>query len=149
ANVQDVSRDGRVLIALGEPRGGILALAPGATREQELTLHNHSRAVSLSADGQKVLLSASDGGVYLRSTDGATAPVRLGDGAALALSPDARYVTTCQRKSGSELQVVPTGPGDPRTLPLAGIEAWCDRWGDVNSWTPDGKDVIFAGREPG
>ncbi|MFY9549924.1 MAG: protein kinase, partial [Thermoanaerobaculia bacterium] len=94
--LHDVSREGRVLLALEHSREGIVGLPPGEGKERDLSWHDWSRPVDLTPDGTTLLFDETgEGGgaaygVYLRATDGSPA-VRLGDGRGLALSPDGRW----------------------------------------------------------
>src|SRR5262249_13189230 len=72
---------------------------------------------------------------YLRSTDGSD-PVRLGEGRALALSPDSE--TALVRGIDGKLQVVPTGAGQPRTVNPPG------RLHDACGILPTGRLVCWA-----
>src|SRR5262249_55577893 len=95
--LRDVNRDGRVLFTHDSTRLGIFALPPGETKERDLSWFDWSLVRDFSLDGKTVLFdeSAEGGGpnysVYLRKTDGSPA-VRLGDGAAMAISPDGKWV---------------------------------------------------------
>ena len=83
------------------------------------------------------------GAVYKRRTDGSPA-VRLGEGTAFALSPDGKWALASQ---GPEVRpiLLPTGPGQPRGLPLTGIALIAGH----ASFFPDGNRVIVLGVEPG
>src|SRR6185436_9512433 len=91
--LQDLSREGRMLVTRDTQRNEILALPPGETKERELTWLDYSLPAAVSSDGKMVLFSESgEGGgagysVYIRKTDGSPA-VRLGEGGAQQLSPD-------------------------------------------------------------
>jgi hypothetical protein len=56
--------------------------------------------------------------VYLRGTDGSPA-VRLGDGTALALSPDGRWAIA--RSASPHLDLIPTGAGAVRRIERPGL----------------------------
>ena len=78
--------------------------------------------------------------------DGA-APVKLGEGAALALSRDGRWVLTCLiRSTPTQIVLLPTGAGEPRTFPKDEIEHGS---GILGTFLPDGKNILFVGHEPG
>src|SRR5580698_5051733 len=95
--VQDISRDGRVLLTADKTRLSISALAPGETRERSLSWFDWSLLTDLSADGKTIVFSESgeaEGGsdsILLRKTDGSPA-VRLGEGGFGRLSPDGQWV---------------------------------------------------------
>jgi eukaryotic-like serine/threonine-protein kinase len=149
--LQDVSRDGRaVLLMRGNPRGGIVSLAPDAPKERDLSWFDYSTVADLSADGRTLLFyewgEAVGGSVtaYLRRTDGSAA-VRLGEGRPLALSPDGRWALTVQPTSPPQIVLLPTGPGEPRGLPRGTIGEYFD-WA---AWSPDGRTIFFAGQDSG
>ncbi len=76
-----------------------------------------------------------------------SAPVRLGEGYALALSPDGRWVLTCLiRSTPTQIVLQPTGAGEPKTFPKDEIEHASGRFG---TFLPDGKRILFVGHEPG
>ncbi|MGH9317795.1 MAG: protein kinase domain-containing protein, partial [Thermoanaerobaculia bacterium] len=94
--LHDVSRDGRVLLARDSVRARMVVLPRGETSERDLSWLDLSAVNDISADGRTVLFGEQgEGGggtgvVYVRKTDGSP-PVRLGEGYALALSPDKKW----------------------------------------------------------
>jgi WD40 repeat protein len=82
------------------------------------------------------------GAIYLRATDGAAA-IRLGDGSGLGLSPDGRWVLSRPFPSSEAFLLLPTGPGQQRSLEHKGI--MIDS-GDSGGFLPDGKRAVFLGR---
>ncbi|HEX6906463.1 MAG TPA: hypothetical protein VF154_07655 [Terriglobales bacterium] len=52
---------------------------------------------------------------YVRKTDGSPA-VLLGEGAAVALSPDGKWVVAQSPGSPAQLRLLPTGVGEARVL---------------------------------
>jgi eukaryotic-like serine/threonine-protein kinase len=144
--VQDISPQGRVLLAKDEGRISLMCLAAGQSKERDLSWFDVSLAEDISADGKTLLISENaeggglTGSIYLRQTDGSDA-VRLGDGIAKALSPDGKWVLAVVRdKSSSQLSLIPTGPGELRLLERGGVQVY--RRG---GWFPDGKRILIAG----
>ena len=92
--LQDI-RNGMPLILTDQKRIGLRGLAPGGKEEKELGWLGWSIPGDISRDGKKVLFEEeADGGgpnytVFLRDTDGSP-PVRIGEGNALAISPDSK-----------------------------------------------------------
>jgi len=144
--LQDVARDGRVLLTRDVQRVGMVGLAPGASKESDLSWLDWSAPTDLSADGKMLLfLESGEGGgenysAYIRTTDGAPA-VRLGDGAAYALSPDEKWVIAGDIRNQLESTLLPTGAGESRKLTHGGVALVRARW------LPDGKRYIFLGNE--
>jgi Tol biopolymer transport system component len=147
-DLQDIAPDGRALVAHGSRHPSIMALAPNATEETELTWMDFSWVADIASDGSRVLFGEQGVGggagyaVYLRGTDKSPA-VRLGKGMAQSLSPDGRWALATDLVQNA-LLVLPTGAGEARTLPPDGIKAYS--WA---GWFPDGKHVVFAGFEDG
>jgi len=147
--IHDISRDGRVLVARGSETADFFALAPGEAKDRDVSWLDRGGVRDISADGRTFVFSQWGEGsgvnyaVYTRRTDGSPA-VRLGDGAAWALSPDGKWVLSIL-SSPPQVVLLPTGAGEARPLERHGIE----RYGLGASWLPDGKSVLFIGREPG
>ncbi|MFY9912176.1 MAG: protein kinase, partial [Candidatus Sulfotelmatobacter sp.] len=145
--LQDVMPDGRVLLARDSWRRGLIVRRAEDATERDFTWLDWSYPVTLSADGRTLLFreEGEAGGptyaVYLRKTDGSPA-VRLGDGQSLALSPDGNWALACRGDTQTDLFLLPTGPGEPRTLKGHDIIHNAARW------FPDGKRLLIAGIEP-
>jgi Tol biopolymer transport system component len=149
--LQDVSRDGRVLLAHESIRCEARALAPGDSIERDFSWLDWFLPGDISPDGSKVLFSESGEGagpawaVFLRATGGGPA-VRLGNGRACALSPDGRWALARPQDAPPRLVLLPTGAGEAKTLEQGGIdplEMFPARW------LPDGRHVVFSGRRAG
>jgi Tol biopolymer transport system component len=144
----DVDRDGNVLLTRGNDRAGMIGLAPGETKERDLSWLDWSVPGDLSADGRTVLFGETgEGGgpkyaVYLRKTDGSPA-IRLSDGIGAALSPDGKWALARPNVTPSPLVLLPTGVGEATVLTHDSIN---HLWG---RWLPDGKQLVFSGNEPG
>jgi eukaryotic-like serine/threonine-protein kinase len=145
--LQDITPDGRVLLVHGSARPSIMALAPGATDETELTWLDFSWLFDISRDGRTILFNeqAVGGGpgyaVYLRGTDRSPA-VRLGKGVAQSLSPDGRSALALDMATNT-LRIMPTGAGESRVVPQHGIKTYS--WA---GWFPDATRILFTGAEP-
>ena len=148
--LQDVSRDGRALVSLWSQKLVLMGLAPGETREKELSWLDGSIPVALSDDGKTLLIREIGEGagplmfsVWKRPTDGSPA-VRLGDGQATGLSPDGKWALAVRPDPRpAQLVLIPTGAGEPRKLTNDAIDH------RTAAWFPDGKRVLFVGSEAG
>jgi Tol biopolymer transport system component len=147
--LHDIGPDGSVLLSTVSTRNVTMFKRPDQDTEQPFSWFDEGWAVGLSADGQLVLFNERGRAVggkptmYLRPTDGKSAPVRLGEGAALGLSHDAAFVLAVRSVSGQQqLTVVPTGPGDPLVLPRGSVETYEEGYG---SFSLDGRRVLFHG----
>ena len=151
----DASPDGRLVLAHTDDRAVVIARRPDAD-ERDLSWLDSSWVADLSHDGRLVLFTESGQGggatmaVYLRGTDGSQA-VRLGDGRAMALSPDTKWALRAPSKDqsgiSSYLELLPTGAGEPRRVEGNGVFYGYSYSGAT--WLPDGKRIIVPGTEPG
>jgi len=150
--LDDVSRDGRVLLELTVEVREMIGRFSGQTEDRSLSWLDGSIPADLAADGSLVLFTeAGQGGgpnksVYKRKTDGSP-PVRLGDGVALALSPDGQWALSWSADAPSQLALLPTGPGQPRTVSLASLKVLGT--GESFFFFPDGKRALISAVEPG
>jgi serine/threonine protein kinase/Tol biopolymer transport system component len=142
--LQEISRDGRVLLLQASPRSRIVCQPPGPSAERDLSWFDWSTVADLSADGKRLLFYewgegvAGNPTVYLRDTSGGDA-VRLGEGRALALSPDGKLALAVQQGSPPRLVLLSTGPGEEKPLPQSGLIDYYSA-----AWFPDGKRILFV-----
>jgi eukaryotic-like serine/threonine-protein kinase len=140
-------RNGVALMVTNQQRIGIRGMGPDGKEERELGWFGWSILRDVSRDGRKILFEEEgDGGgpnytVFLRDTDGSP-PARIGDGLAVAISPDSKWVITKPAKGGA-LSLVPTGAGESRLLTHDATT-----YGVVR-WLPDGKRLLASGIEVG
>jgi hypothetical protein len=146
--LRDVDPVGRFLLEQRVRRWSVFVLAPGESRERDVSWLGGSAAVDLSADGRQVLLMEWGGpaqALYLRKTDGSPG-VSLGDELGIALSPDGRWVLALPGELGEadHLVLVPTGAGARRELRHGSIRAF---FVDGAAWFPDGRRIAVVGGE--
>jgi eukaryotic-like serine/threonine-protein kinase len=152
--IHDIFRDGRALVTkvAGGGRAGsrMVGFSTGSEKERDLSWFSWSTSADISADGKNLLFyewhthTYSIPNVYLRKLDGSNDPLRLGEGKALALSPDGKWALAMQEGPPSQLVLLPTGPGEPRALPRGEIVEY-----HYGSWFPDGGRILFTGIEQG
>ncbi len=147
--LQDISREGQVLLTGESQSTPIACLVPEETKERDLSWLNQVRINDLSNDGKSFVFthfgqsSGTNYHVYLRKADG-TSAIQLGDGFGGAFSPDGKWVSSIL-SSPPEIVLLPTGAGQAKRLERSGIE----QYGYSTSWLPDGKSIVFNGKEPG
>jgi hypothetical protein len=146
--LRDVWSDGRVLLDHENWPVTMMCGTSGLPNERSLSWLDFSTARDISNDGGSVLFDegglaeGSKSGVYLRRFDGAAA-VRLGSGRALAFSPDGASVLAVEQSRADQLHILPTGPGETRTVRAEGLAyLWA-------TWFPDGKRLLVAAQQPG
>ena len=154
--LHDVSRASALLMERYAFQPTMVGLLPGDANERDLTWLDGSVPADISTDGRLVLFTevgAGGGparGVYIwRAAD--SQAVRLGDGTALALSPDGHWALATG-DSQTRLALLPTGPGEPRSLDLSSVHP--GGLGNVHfpvagTFFPDGKRVLVTGFEEG
>jgi serine/threonine protein kinase len=144
----DVGREGTVLLTRGNDRAGMVGLAPGETKERDLSWLDWSVPASLSPDGKEILFQeAGEGGgpkyaVYIRKTDGSPA-IRLGEGSGIALSPDGKWALARQNLNPAPFVLLPTGVGEAQPLKDDGLNH------SGAAWLPDAERIVFSAIEPG
>ncbi len=147
--LQDTARDGKLLVAHDTLRSGILAMAPGADKERDLSWLDWSTVYAISPDGKSLAFGESgEGGgpgysSYFRSMDGSP-PVRLGDGTGYSLSPDGKWVVAILGLTvGGKVVLQPTGAGESKTVPTEGFIV------SSAMFMPDGKRLLITASEKG
>ena len=138
----DISRDGRLLITNGEGRAQMIWANAG--QQRNLSWLDWSTVADVSNDGRTLLFfewGAGVGGnpmVYTRATSGSDA-VRLGDGKALALSPDGKWALALLEGTRPQLTLLPTRTGQSRPLPMSDVtDVYWARW------FPDSRQLLVA-----
>src|SRR6204780_867137 len=140
----DMGKDGRVLLMRASWRRELIGVASNETKQRDLSWLDYSYPAELSGDGKTLLFDEEGGGgsldssksgglsyaVYLRKTDGSPA-VLLGEGGAVALSPDGKWALSAMPGAPSQLKLLPTGAGEPRDLTKDNVNhSWAH-------WFPD------------
>jgi len=152
--LHDISSTGAVLFAREDSRGEIGGLLAGDTKERDLSTWSDGAAAGISEDGSMfagIEQAAPGAGLepflfYRRA--GETAPVRLGVGMAAGISPDGRWVASrTESERGVALTLLPTGPGDPRPLPLGNVKPGATPSRISARWSVDGRLLLFTGSE--
>jgi serine/threonine protein kinase/Tol biopolymer transport system component len=147
--LHDIAANGRVLLTRESPRVGILGALQGDTKERDLSFLDYSFASDITPDGRLLLFDEEGeaGGanytVFLRKSDRSPV-VRLGEGNALAISPDGRWALAMMPVAGSPFILLPTGTGEHRELATSGIGPE-----QASAWFPDSRRFLFAGSEAG
>ena len=138
--LEDISRDGRVLVNVHQARREIAFIAAAQKDQRALGLFTLPVLATLSDDGRQVLFTAFPGEAtaYLRPTDGSP-PLKLGPGWASDLSPDGKWVLATSWDFHHGLSLLPVGAGTPRALPLPGLKVTGARW------LHDRKRILFMG----
>jgi len=146
--LHDIWRDGRMLLARDNWRRQVVGLASGENTERDLTWLDWSVPTDISADGKIFVFDEEgEGGgaaysVYVRKMEGSPA-IRLGEGRAMGLSPDQKWVISTSVSSPGQMSLLPTKAGEPRQLANDVINHFWARW------FPDGVRILFGGNEPG
>jgi eukaryotic-like serine/threonine-protein kinase len=145
----DVQSGGIALITEDVYRGSSIAFTPAHPSGRDLGWFDWGNGRSLSVDGKWLLFDESGegggaaGSVYVRSTDGAPA-VRLGDGLAMGLSPDASLALTRRDAAPARFAIVPVKAGQTRDLPPDGLGR-----ANYGEFFPDGRRFAFEAYAPG
>jgi serine/threonine protein kinase len=150
--LQDISADGRALVALTSSR-----LAMGFTRmgdkkeDIDLSWHDWNSARDISADGKSVLFEdASDAAgpnyaVVIRRVDGGL-PIRLGEGSSGSLSDDGKWAASVSISEPAQITLFPVGAGQPRTIQVTGLQHAHSGWA---RFLPGDQQLAVSGDEAG
>ena len=145
--LHDVAPDGRTLIGRDDMRAGVVMLGERFEHPRDLASHGPALNVDVSQDGSRILTADLDysgarttPAVYLRRTDGSPA-VNLGEGNAMALSPDGKWALAIEHRSHRRLIVHPTGPGESRVVGPELPYRWA-------TWFPDNRRILAAVADP-
>jgi serine/threonine protein kinase len=147
--LQDLAPEGAWLATSDDTPSRVIGRGPGATEERDLSWLDSSGSPLISRDGLTLVLSdwgRSAGvnyNVILRKMDGSPAS-HLGEGGALGLSLDGRWVLASVPTTPARLMLYPTGPGEPRRIDRGELEAYAD-----GHFMPDGKSVFICGNAAG
>jgi Tol biopolymer transport system component len=145
----DRDKKGNILATGNSNQEIVNALAPGATSERDVSWLDSSGSPNLSPDGKQLLFTEnsssanSNYSLLLGGTDGS--PVaRLGEGAALGISPDGQWALSLVPGPPSQIVLNAIGSGEKRVLPRGGIETY-----SLADYFPDGMRVLVCGNEAG
>ncbi|HYK43087.1 MAG TPA: protein kinase [Thermoanaerobaculia bacterium] len=147
--LHDIAKNGRVLLTRESPRVGIRGTLAGDEREKDMSFLDYSFAADIANDGKTLLFDEEGeaGGanytVFLRKADNSPV-VRLGEGNALALSPDGKWALAIIPLPDKPFLLLPTGTGEHREIALAGVSAE-----QGATWLPDSQAFVFGGSEKG
>ena len=152
----DIWKDGRVLFMRASWRRELIGMNASDNKQHDLSWLDYSYPADISADGKTLLFDEEGGGgalaysksggfsyaVYVRKTDGSPA-ILLGEGGAVALSPDGKSVVAQTLDSPSQLRLLTTGAGEAKALTHDTINySWAH-------WFSDGKRILVTGNEAG
>jgi hypothetical protein len=148
--LHDVGAGGRALISRDAMRSGAIGLAPGESKERDLSWQDWTVPADLTRDGKTLFfVEAGEAGggeyaVFTRDTSG-TSAVRLGQGSPSALSPDGQSALVLrQNMSPPDFVLLPTGVGQQRVLTTGTVIP-----GGGSQFLPDSRHIVFDGHEPG
>jgi eukaryotic-like serine/threonine-protein kinase len=146
---QDMTPGGALLATSDDSPSRVMGRGLGAGQEQDLSWLDSSGSPVISRDGGTLALSdwgrsaGSNYAVLLRKMDGSPA-LNLGEGSALDVSADGRWVLVSVPSKPARLMLYPTGPGEPRRIDGGELEAYSD-----GGFTRDGKSILVCGNAVG
>ena len=148
--LRDVSRRGEALVTDDKMRVQVSVCRASDGLERDFSWHDWTLPRSLTNDGETLLFeeAGNSGGnrlaAYIRKTDGSSHK-KIGDGSALALSPDGKHALLRFFSPHHHLALVPLGEGEIKLLendpehPLI-YDVFAD-------FFPDGKRIIFSANQ--
>ncbi len=142
----DVTPSGSVL--LNDERKTLAAMfsGPESPVDRDVSVSFWTAMAGISPDGKYLLLEDETTDPYtviLAKSDGSP-PVRLGQGGAIAMSPDGRWVLALSTTGPQQFLLLPTGTGEAKQITHDQINR-----GAIAYWFPDSKRFLFNGSEAG
>ena len=138
--LQDVSQDGRALVAAGTIRSQMRVGSLREGSDRDLSWFDWGTSFSLSRDGSLLgFMESGEGagskyGIFVRPTNGDPA-LRVADGGGETIAPDGTQVAVYTRGSG-KVNIVPTGAGTARSIELPGADTVFNV-----GWFPDNRRI--------
>lgn len=126
-NIEDIARDGRVLVSLNSRRLDMAYTTLDQNQDVDLSYHDDNSVRAISKDGQFVVFEDSSEpagpayAVMMRKVDGSL-PVRLGEGSSGAISPDGKWALSISTGNLPQVTLLPIGPGQSHTISVTGLE---------------------------
>ncbi len=147
--LEDIAPDGTVLVTHQIWRQDIFVVERGKPGERRLSWYDWASLAEISPDGSWVAFTQAapvqeNSGLtpsltLVRKTDGSAAQI-LGDGYALAISPDGQWVASSSSDYLEGVVLHPVGPGSSHRVDTPGLEIQRVRW------LSDGKRMVATGR---
>jgi Tol biopolymer transport system component len=126
-NIEDIARDGRVLVSLNSRRLDMAYTTLDQNQDVDLSYHDDNSVRAISKDGQFVIFEDSSEpagpayAVMMRKVDGSL-PVRLGEGSSGAISPDGKWALSISTANPPQVTLLPIGTGQSRAISVTGLE---------------------------
>lgn len=149
--VEDIAPDGRVLVALDSRRLATAFMTLGDTRDVDLSWHDWNSVRDISRDAKSILfddaseVTGQGYAVIMRKVDG-TLPVRLGEGSSGSFSPDGKWAASISTTEAAQINLLPIGPGQLRSIKVTGLTHVHNGWARYLS---DGQRLTVNGDETG
>jgi eukaryotic-like serine/threonine-protein kinase len=147
-SLRDIAPDGRLLASRESRRLEMAVLAGIENAARDISLHDWSRVADLSPDGQMILFDESGAAagseyqIYVRRL-GNESPMHLGQGRAMAFSPNLDFVLTLGTGERNRFRIVPLGEGRVTEVGENGLEYQWARY------FPDGRRLLALANQPG
>jgi len=145
----DIAANGRLLVAQGIARRGIVVAVNQGKSLRDLSWLDFTFLRDFSPDGKTILFeeegsSTANYTVFTRGVDGSPA-VPIGEGYGCQFSPDGKWALAVKPvEPNPELWLYPLGPGEPLHINTPSIHPV-----GLAGFTPDGKHVVYPANEPG
>lgn len=150
--LHDVSKTGAALVTDDKIRIQAVVRRAREEFERDLSWHDWTLPRDLTDDGETLLFEEAgfSGGnklfAYIRKTDGSDVK-KIGEGAAIALSPDARHALLRFHDPHYQLALAPLGEGEIKLLESDPEQRLV--YDVFAGFFPDGKRIIFSANEAG
>jgi eukaryotic-like serine/threonine-protein kinase len=142
----DVGDNGSILLSNQRQTATVMFSSPDLPADRDLAVSFWTTAVDISPDGKYLLLTdeATDPYTIVLAKSDGSPPVRLGQGEAVSISPDAKWVLASTVNAPEQYLLLPIGAGEAKQLTHDEIDRSVFAY-----WLPDSQRFLFNGSEPG
>ena len=142
----DVAPNSSALLATQRQTATPMFAGPDMPADRDVAVSLWTVGTDITPDGKYLLLDDESGDRYaavLAKSDGSP-PVRLGQGEAVAISPDGKRVLALTSTTPQQYVTLPTGAEEAKEVTHDAITHSVFAF-----WLPDGRAFVFTGSEPG
>jgi len=151
--IEDVGKDGRLLLLSDDARATLSGQLAGDASERSYSWWDNDIVSAISLDGSIYAghnpsdFAGDEYAEFFRRGD--APPVQLGKGVMAGMTPDGNFLFTTSLRGGSTVTKRPVGAGQEQVVHLGNVALTINALSQLLSVSADGRRVAFAGAEHG